>query len=708
MRPKICLVLSGGGARGAAHIGVLRVLEEYRVPVDCIAGTSMGALVGAAYATGLTSPEMDRIVAGMTTGFLIKEKPPRQELSMRRKQDDYLSFFGPEFGVGEGGLKLPKGLVSGVQIETVLRRLSKVQGFYRFDDLPIPFRAVATDLVTGKAVIFKEGVLANVMRASMAVPGAVAPAEFDGMILADGMLTSNLPVQTAREMGADIVIAVNVGTPLLKREELSSIFGVAGQMLSILTEQNVQASLASMKQDDILISPELEGFSTGDFDRLAEISPLGEAAARMVSERLKALSIPQEEYAALRVRQTQVMASDTRPIDDIRFSDFKHINPQVARQSLITEVGKPADQATLDADLRRLYGTGDYERVAYRFIDDSDKRVLMVDAIEKSWGPDYVRFGLGLSSDLNSESNYNLLASYRKTWINSFGAEWRTVFKAGTPNGFLSEFYQPLSAEGPFFVAPYVGYESRKTDVYQGDNRIATISYRTSKVGLDLGTQWKEYGEARIGLLKGVRYPKLDTGPTSLAPSASSIAQAAFRASLLLDQLDNTSFPRDGWSVRAEIFKSHRSLGADDNYTKWSADSTIVRSFGSHSFNLSFKAGGHVGQGPLPQYDLFQLGGFLSLSGYTTGQLLGERLAFSRLMYYRQIFDSGLLEGGYAGVSLEAGKVGNPLVRGSPTGLLKSASIFTAIDTPLGAVYLGYGRAAAGDSSFYFYLGKPY
>jgi NTE family protein len=211
-RPKICLVLSGGGARGAAHVGVIKVLEEYRIPIHCIAGTSMGALVGAAYATGTTVAEMHETNASITKELLFREQPPRQELSMRRKQDDYGIFVGPELGFNNGEIQFPKGIVTGVQLETVLRRLSKLKGYHRFDDLPIPYRAVATDLVTGQAVIFDEGELANVMRASMSVPGAVAPAEFNGKMLVDGMLTENLPVETARAMGADVIIALNVGT----------------------------------------------------------------------------------------------------------------------------------------------------------------------------------------------------------------------------------------------------------------------------------------------------------------------------------------------------------------------------------------------------------------------------------------------------------------------------------------------------------------
>ncbi len=414
-RPKIGLVLSGGGARGAAHVGVLKVLEEYRVPIDFIVGASMGALVGASYATGTSVEEMEKIIAGISTELLFKEKPPRQELSMRQKQDDYDIFFGPEIGINDGKIGLPKGMVSGVQLETVLRRLSKAKGFHRFDELPIPYRAVATDLVTGKAVIFSEGELANVMRASMSVPGAVAPVEIGGTLMVDGMLTSNLPVETALANGADIIIAVNVGTPLLKREELSSILGVTGQMLSILTEQNVQNSLALLKPDDILISPELGDFSTGDFDNLPDISPLGEAAARKVAERLAQLSIPAEEYAALRNHQRVASVPDLRPVDEIRFENLTRVNAATAQAVMETQPGQAIDQDVLDRDMRRLYGAGNFEHVNYRFIEEPGRRILAVDAVEKSWGPDYLRMGLGMVSDFEGDAFFNILASHRKT-----------------------------------------------------------------------------------------------------------------------------------------------------------------------------------------------------------------------------------------------------------------------------------------------------
>lgn len=707
-RPKICLVLSGGGARGAAHVGVLKVLEEYRVPIDCIAGTSMGAVVGAAYATGTTVAEMEATVDEISTELLYKEDPPRRELNMRRKEEDYTLLFGPELGLDSKGLKLPKGVVTGVQLETVLRQLAKAKGYYHFDDLSIPFRAVATDLVTGKAVVFSEGELANVMRASMSVPGAVAPAEFGGMMLVDGMLTSNLPVETARAMGADIIIAVNVGTPLLKREELTSILGVTSQMLSILTEQNVQTSLASLKPTDILISPDLGDFSTGDFDHLSKITPVGEAGARKLVDRLAHLSIPAAEYAALRKRQLVAMAPDLQPVDEIRFDNLQRVNPQTALSVMETQPGQTIDQPTLDRDMRRLYGTGYFEHVNYRLIDEPGKRVLAVDAVEKSWGPDYIRFGLGLSSDFSGDAYFDLVASYRKTWLNSLGAEWRTDTQLGYNPYVISEFYQPLNARGSFFVAPRVSVGQSTTNLYQGNDLVARYQVGSRLAGADLGAQFGQSAELRLGVQAGVITPELQIGPASLAPPTSSVPQGALRARLLFDRMDNVHFPRNGAHANIDVFDSIKQLGAQDDYVKWSAEGSAVYSIGEHTFSLFAKFGGGNGSNPLPVYDQFQWGGFGEQSGYATGQLYGQDLKFARAMYYRRILRGSLLDGAYGGLSLEAGKVGNQLVPGNPDGLLVSGAAYIAADTPIGPAYLGYGHARSGNSSWYFYLGRPF
>ena len=555
--------------------------------------------------------------------------------------------------------------------------------------------------------MFADGELANVMRASMSVPGAIAPAEFDGKILVDGGLTNNLPIDVARAMGADVVIAVNLGTPLAPRDQLNSILGVSGQVINILTEQNVQLSLATLKPTDILILPELGDFSAADFDHLPKTVPIGEAATRKVADRLARLSLPPAEYAALRTRQLIAASTDTRPVDEIRFLNLHRVNAETAQAVMDTKPGQSLDPQVLDADLRRLYGTGDFEHVNYRIIEEPGKRVLAVDAVEKSWGPNYLRFGLGFSSDFKGDNFFNLLTSYRRTWINSLGAEWRNDLQVGQTASFASEFYQPLDAQQYFFVAPRVELQRRVVDLFQGDRRFATYDVRYARAGFDVGGQLTRYGELRLGVLAGTLEASLNTGPAELAPPAGRIEQGAFTGRLIFDQLDSAIFPRSGAAASAHVFASSASLGADDPYTKWDADGVAAWSFGDHTFNFGVKAGGKLGNDALPRYDLFQWGGFLQQSGYSTGALVTDHFTFARLLYYNKFIRQRLLEGVYAGFSLEAGKYGTPLVPGSPTGFLKSASVFLGADTPVGPLYFGYGRAADHNSSFYLFLGRP-
>jgi NTE family protein len=651
--------------------------------------------------------EMEQLIASVSTELLFNEKLARQEQSIRRKQEDLTNLVGPEFGYRNRELLLPKGFVSGVQLETVLRRLARVRGVRKFDELPIAYRAVATDLTTGKAVVFADGELANAMRASMSVAGAIAPAEFDGKIFVDGGLSDNLPVDVARSMGADIVIAVNLGTPLLKREALGSLFGVTAQMVNILTEQNVGASLASLQPTDILIEPELSEFSFADFDNMPKTLPIGEAAARKVAEWLAALSLRPAAYAALRQRQQSEPQPAPRAIDEIRFGGLHRVEPRFAATLLDTRAGQPIDSVLLDRDIHRLYGTGDFEHVTYRVLEEQGRSILVIDAVEKSWGPDYLRFGVGMSSDFRGDAYYNLLARHRRTWLNSLGAEWRNEVQIGRADRFFTELYQPLLVGQSLFVAPYGQIERRPVDLFAGEQRIARYDVRSALAGFDLGIQAAKFGEARLGLIFGRARARLDTGPQTLVPPKVGASQAAVRLRLFVDQIDSANFPRAGYGGSLTLFGARRGIGAETSYNRWDADGTYVRSFGAHTINLGVKLGGRSGTAALPRYDLFQWGGFLQQSGYRTGALVGESIAFGRLVYYNKLVRQTLLEGLYAGFSLEAGEVRDPLVPDSPVGLLKSGSVFLAFDTPLGPLYLAYGRTTDSLSSYYLFLGKP-
>jgi NTE family protein len=643
----------------------------------------------------------------MSTRLLFSELPPREERAVRLKKDDATILSPLEIGVKGGDVLLPKGFVSGVQLESVLRKLSKVRGFQKFDDLPVPFRAVATDLVTGKPVVLSQGELAGAMRASMSVPAAIDPVRLDDRLLVDGGLTDNLPVDVARSMGADIVIAVNLGTPLLKPEQLKSVLGVTGQMVNILTEQNVQASLASLKPTDILILPALGDFSASDFDHLPEVVPLGESATNVVSDKLAKLAVSPAEYEKWQARRQGRLVADIGTVDEITFSPQKHVNTDITRAVMQTEAGQPIDQSVLDADMRRVYGTGDFEHVSYQILEEPGKRIMNVNALEKSWGPNYLRFGLGLSSDFRGDAYFNLLGSYRMTWLNSLGGEWRTDAQIGQTNLIRTEFFQPVEESQTFFVVPGIGYERRTVDVYEAAQRVARYDVLDSFAKLEAGAQFTRYGELRLGIARVDERYKVDTGLSILAGTNGSQSLTSFTARALVDQLDNVNFPRSGYNATVEVLAPRTALGSDVSFTRAEASGSAYASWGRNTFSLAARFGGRIGNEALPNSQLFQWGGLLQQSGYPTGALIGDNIQFGRIIYLRQLKAFSLLDGVYGGASYEIGRVGKPLIPNNEQGTLQSVAALLGVDTPIGPLYLGWGRTFTGISSFYLYLGHP-
>jgi NTE family protein len=710
-RPKIGLVLSGGGARGAAHIGVLKVLEELRVPVDLIVGTSMGSIVGASYASGNSIAEMERDIATITTANLFTDRPPRADLPMRRKADDGEPYIIPELGVTGDGISLPKGIVTGVSVEAQLRKLVKFTTVRRFDQLPIPFRAIATDLGTGEMVELKEGSLITAMRASMSVPGGMAPVRVGDRQLVDGGLVRNLPVDVARAMGADIIIAVNLGTPLMKPEEITSVLSVTGQMINILTEQNVRRSLAELKPQDVLVLPELGDFSAGDFDNLPKTVPIGEAAARKVADRLRALSVPPDQYAALRRRQGPASTeSMITVVDEIRVEGTKRINAEVVLQSMNTEVGKPIDSNTLDLDLRRIYGRGDFENVGYTVEEVDGKRLLTVKVQEKP-ETHYVRFGLELEADLGQRSFFNLYASHRAKGLNRFGAEWKNDLVLGRNVLVATEFYQPLSARQYFFIAPQLRYLNRPLDLYSDDLLSAEYQDQSGVVQFDVGANFLQYGQARLGLAIGERRFSQQSGSVILPSSGTTNIRAAV-FDLKLDQLAGVNFPMGGWAASTKFYSQLDSLGGDNPYNKWRADGGAAFSAGRHTFDVTVSAGGKLGERAIPVYDQFELGGFLKLSGLAPGQIRTQEYQFARLGYRTKLADIPLFEGMYVGASLEVARARPviPVWRGERVdgnATIPAGAVYFGVDSPLGPLYLGFGYSSRDNSALYLYLGRP-
>ena len=706
--PRIALVLSGGGARGIAHVGVLKVLDEMRIPISCVTGTSMGSIVGGTFAAGRTPQEMEALVLAADWDEIFRDHPPRTEIAVKRKIDDYKTLFAPEFGVKDGGLALPKGVIAGVSIESFFRSLSTPAfGITDFNKLPIPFRAVATDIETGRAVVLDRGSLAQAMRASMSVPGAISPMEIDGRLLVDGGIADNLPIELARKLCGDVVIAVNISTPPLKRAEITSALSVVGQLVNFLGMENVEKQLKSMGDRDVLIAPDLGDISAAKFDRSADAIRIGEEATRALAGRLQRYSLPPAQYAALRGRQV-VAAKGLGTVDEIRIEGLQKTNPAVALALVESKPGEPLTEEKVGADLRRIYGTKDYESISYRIVGgDTGPRAMIIEPKEKSWGSDYLRFGLALASDFKGDNQFNALVQYRSTWLNHLGGELEVEGQVGQNTHLYTQFFQPVTESGTWFVAPNASVGQQMRSVFEGDNKVADYLVSQGSVGVDAGARLGTWGQARVGPVWSKVYARPDTGASDL-PSLRQTT-AGLRAALFVDQADAAWFPKDGWNFAGTAYAAMTSFGSAQDYQRLEGGGRVTQSWGRHTLNFAVSGGTALGS-DLPAYESFVLGGPLRLSGYRINQLAGQEFAFGRAMYYNRILPlPDLLGSGiYAGGSAEIGWIADNRVNPQqPKGTLWSASGFLGADTFLGPAYLGAGFAGAGRWSLYLLLGAP-
>lgn len=704
-RPRIGLVLAGGGARGGAHLGVLKVLEELHVPIDVVVGTSAGSIVGAAYASGMPLADIEAEMKPLNTADLFRDKP-REDVPMRRKADDRLNYIGPEVGVSAEGLRLPKGAVAGVALEAVLRRLTTRQRDPDFDKLPIRFRAIATDVATSEMVVLDHGSLAQAIRASMAIPAVINPVEIDGRLLVDGGLTRNLPVDVARSLGAQLVIAVNIGTPLLPRKDITSILSVSDQLVRFMTNTNVNQSLKELGPDDVLITPDLGTIGTADFDRIGEAAAAGEKAARAMAEQLARLQIGSDAYAAFSAARTAQANTGEVRIAAVEVKGTARVNPEAVRGAMHTKRGDTFDPVVAESDMRRIYGSGDFESVSYFLVEQpGGGYVMTADVTEKSWGPNYLRFGLSMSTDFKGRSYFNLLATHRWTWLNSLGGEWRNDLQIGNNERARTEWHQPLSPAQRWFVAAGAEYASDPFDVYVSGQRVARFTRDVKEIDLNVGVPFGRAGEIRLGAVRGQVRLGDDTSvvPASLLSPPQGLG--GLQLWLRLDQLDSLRFPREGYALDAKLFRSMTQWGADLDYDRLTLNAEGALSTGRHTLQVAVQGALAVGGADLPFYELSSLGGFLRLSGYRTGEFLGRDMRFGRFVYNYRIAGPGFLEGVSLGLSAEVGRMSSEV--NNPAQTRYGSALYLAADTPIGPVYLAYGRANSANQAVYIFLGLP-
>jgi len=714
-RPRVCVVLSGGGARGMAHIGVLKVLETLKVPIDCIAGTSMGAVVGGLYASGMTAADIESTMRSVDWQEAFRDAPPRRDLNFRRKQDDRNFLVRLPLGLKHYHILLPKGFIQGQKLQETLRQLTlPFSDSTSFDRLPTPFRAVATDLETGEAVLLDKGDLSIAMRASISAPGVFAPVDFEGRLLVDGGLAENLPIDVARDMRADILIVSDVSFPLQGRERLDSALSISNQMLAILVRQNADRQKATLGPRDILIEPSLGTSPATDFTIAASTIAQGEAAAQGAEARLAALAVSEGAYRAYLARRA------TRE-PGLPVIKFVRVDPDSRRyeRTILAEmeplVGKPLDLDQVGQRITDLYGLGYFETLDYAVVeqgDGADKEYgLEVRARRKSWGPNYVRFGLNLYTDFQGSNQYNAAAEFLLTEIDDLEAELLTQVQIGSDSKFTSEFYQPLDSLAKWFAAPAVRVEARDLPIFAKNLQIADFRDREVEGDIDFGRNLGNWGEIRLGYhrINGLTYDRF--GNPGLVDPMYNKGEYFFKFSY--DQLDNVHFPRSGQTFDIQWDGNRTNLGADDAFDRVSLDWLTASSRGRNTLLLWTSAGITLDNRLKPSdvQDFYALGGFFNLSGLAPQSLLGPNYAIARAIYFRKISRGG--EGwfefpAYIGASFE---VGNTWTRRSDISYgsaHKDGSIFIAFDTFLGPVYLGSGYDQTGNAGYYLFLGRTF
>ncbi|MFT5501030.1 MAG: NTE family protein [Woeseiaceae bacterium] len=705
--PRIGLVLGGGGARGAAHIGVLQELERMRVPIHAIAGTSMGAIVGGLYASGMTPDELEELVHTLDWADAFRDDSKRQRKSFRRKQDDAAFPIQFEMGVDKDGLKLPKGLIQGQKLQLILReQLLPVSDVKHFDDLPIKFRAVASDIATGDEIVMQQGDLAVAIRASMSAPGVFAPVEFEGHTLVDGGLVGNVPVDVAREMGVDVIIAVDVEFPLYEPEQLQSALAITEQMLTILIRKETLRRLDQLCPQDILIRPELGGFGSTNFEQIAEAIEPGVEATSAKSPLLAEFSLTEDDYRQfLASRAGKPYSRET--IDAVIVSDDGTLSPRVLESRIKTEAGDTVDPQVLAADAERLYGLDTYEQVSYKLTTRNEETHIDFEARPKSWGPNFMQFGLGIEDDFDGSTVFNFATRLTMTGLNPLGAEWRNDLQLGTEPYLKSEFYQPLSFDSRYFVAPHIDLEQRNLNAFVEDDNVARYRISEGSLGLDVGRELGRWGEIRIGVFRGVGDARVKVGAPTLENFDYETGGGFARFSV--DTLDDAQIPHDGTRMIVEWIASRPGFGADSRFDTLDTTFEKAWSWGKNTIQAGAEFATTVESDDLVQ-NFFQLGGFLRLSGLESGAISGPHAGLLRLMYYRVVGDSigGLFDTPlYLGGSLEAGNVWQTRSEMAFDSMLINGSIFAGIDTYFGLLFLAAGFAEHGESNFYLFLGNP-
>ncbi|HEY7928886.1 MAG TPA: patatin-like phospholipase family protein [Steroidobacteraceae bacterium] len=707
-RLRIGLVLSGGGARGAAHIGVLEMLDRLHVPIDAIAGTSMGAVVGGLYASGMSGSEIARAMDSVDWQAAFRDRPPLSALDYRRKQEEEQYLVNLPLGLQGRKLVIPRGLIQSQKFTETLRALTlPVARITDFDQLPTRFRAVATNLENGEASVLAGGDLPTAMRASMSVPGVFAPVEYHGQVLVDGGLVDNLPIDVARAMNVDVVIVVDAGYPLQPRKGLASLPGITNQVLAILLRRNVGRELSSLGPHDILISPQLGNYSSYDFADMLKIVSAGQSAATALEKQLRALALSDAQYASYLAARRAVRAPPP-PVAFVRVDPDSTAYKRQIHDMFDRFSGRALDAQALQKQIELLYGRGYLETLDYQLQPDrANQYGLDFTALRNSWGPNYLRLGMDMQDDFEGDTSFNAAGRLDVTELNSLGAEWDSVLRVGTAPLLSTEFYQPLSNVTQYFVDPHVDIGQYQIAQVEGGRHVGEYLVRSVHAGLDLGRALGNWGEIRLGAVSDNGSERVSLGDFSAPGANFDVEQYFLRFGF--DQLDSPSFARTGQALTAQVTLESRGAGqgADVATVDWRG----VHSWARNTLVAWLSAGSTMGGSQTAIRDYFPLGGFLDLSGVRADTLAGPQYGIGRLIYLHKVGNGG--EGildvpAYIGASLESGNVWDQRSQMHFSSLRTDFSLFVAADTYLGPAYLAVGYDQSGSTAFYLYLGHTF
>jgi len=705
-RPKVGLVLAGGGARGGAHVGVLKALEELRVPVDFIAGTSIGAIIGGFYASGMPVAEIETLIEELDWEAAFLETPPRPLKSFRRKRDDDLFLVEQKPGFNNREFDLPLGLVQGQVIDTILSdNTLRAAGIEDFDELPIPFRAVAADITTGEAVVLDSGNLARALRASMSVPAVLSPIELEGRLLVDGGIAMNIPIEVAREMGADVIIAVDVTGPLYSREDLESVLDITAQLTSILTVRGAQEQLEQLGSGDILLRPDFPPeFSSASFSQMSELFPLGYELTMREAETLRDLAVEEAEFARSSSR-SPAAATPLPVVDFVRLNNNSNLSDAVLERRLgEIEIGAPLDLETLGHTLDELYGLELYQNVRYELVNEGERTGIEIELDERVWGPNYLQFGLELGTSSGGDPSFGLSASYLSTARNDRGGEWRATLALGDERELAADFHQPLGRRGAYFVSPSAGVSGRRVNLLSDGNVIASLRQQEATLGLAAGREFGVWGEIRAGLRGGSGKTGVRVGDPALMPDQHFRKGEVF-GRFAVDTVDSVSFPRSGFIGSVEWIGSMSDrLSADADYDQIRVNANYAKTWSRYTLVSTLRYDTTT-NGTTPIYSIFELGGLFDLSGLDRNELTGQHAARIGGLFYRRLNDLAVLPA-FAGISLEYGGVWEDHSAISSASARLGGSVWVGVDSPIGPVYAAYGRAEAGGGAFYLMLGR--